>query len=144
MVNLTKILRVLGFILLCPTLVWANPYNWPVNRMVDGDTIVFDVNWLPPELGTTISVRVLGIDTPESKGRAKCPKEAALSEQAKAFVKVKLADAKEVTVFIKQWDKFGGRIDGEIFIDGISLGQLLIDQKYARPYWGEKKQSWCE
>ena len=58
-------------------------YDWKVLRVVDGDTLEIDVSSmkLPPELG--LKVRVLGVDTPEKGGRAKCPSEAALAVKAK-------------------------------------------------------------
>ena len=40
------------------------------------------------------------------------------------------------------WDKFGGRVLGDLIIDGKSLRQLLLDNGYAREYYGDKKQSW--
>ena len=41
------------------------------------------------------------------------------------------------------WDKYGGRVLGDIILDGQSLRALLIQNGYAREYYGEAKQSWC-
>ena len=41
------------------------------------------------------------------------------------------------------WDKFGGRVLGDLLLDGQSLRQMLIANGYAREYFGEAKQSWC-
>ena len=42
------------------------------------------------------------------------------------------------------WDKFGGRIDADVFINGENFAQMQIDKGLARPYFGEKKKSWCD
>jgi endonuclease YncB( thermonuclease family) len=41
------------------------------------------------------------------------------------------------------WDKFGGRVLGDIILNGKSLREMLIANGYARAYFGEAKQSWC-
>ena len=122
----------------------ANPYDWKVVRAVDGDTLEVEAAWLPSELGKTIRIRILGVDTPEKGGRAKCPGEAARGEAATAFSKAKLKEAKKVQITIKEWDKFGGRILGDAVLDGKSLRALLIESGNAREYFGDAKKSWCE
>jgi len=42
------------------------------------------------------------------------------------------------------WDKFGGRVLGDVLIDGQSLTKMLIEKGYAREYYGDAKESWCE
>jgi endonuclease YncB( thermonuclease family) len=42
------------------------------------------------------------------------------------------------------WDKYGGRVLGDVIVDGKSLRNLLITQGPAREYYGDKKQSWCK
>jgi endonuclease YncB( thermonuclease family) len=41
------------------------------------------------------------------------------------------------------WDKYGGRVLGDVILDGKSLRQMLITNGFAREYYGEAKQSWC-
>jgi endonuclease YncB( thermonuclease family) len=36
------------------------------------------------------------------------------------------------------------RLLAEVWVDGESLGESLIDAGYARPYAGGKKQGWCQ
>lgn len=31
-----------------------------------------------------------------------------------------------------------------MLIDGKSLRKMLIEKGYARPYFGDKKESWCD
>lgn len=121
----------------------ANPYDWKVTRAVDGDTVEFQADWLPPELGNKLKIRVLGVDTPEKAPRAKCESEAKKGQQATDFTKKALADAKKVQIEIKEWDKFGGRVLGDVLVDGNRISELLIKNNLARPYQGEAKQSWC-
>lgn len=128
---------------LLPLTASANPYNWKVLRAVDGDTVEVEAKWLPPELGTKIKIRVLGVDTPEKAPRAKCEQEAAKALLASAFTKNFVKSGKVVEVNIKDWDKYGGRILGDIVVDGKSLKDQLILRGHARAYNGGTKSSWC-
>lgn len=121
----------------------ANPYDYKVLRVLDGDTVVVEAPWIPVELKQEISIRILGIDTPEKGGRAQCPKEAKLGEEATAFAKETIKPGQIVQVNLIQWDKFGGRVNGTIFVNGKDFAQMQIDKGFARPYQGEKKKSWC-
>ncbi len=143
--NLTKLayIIVMYFITAIFTFALATPYTWKIVRVVDGDTIVFAVDWLPKELGNTISVRVVGIDTPEKSHIAKCDKEKELGKKASEYTKSLFAGKKEAQVTILHWDKYGGRLNGYVSINGKDLGETLIKAGYARPYDGGKKSNWC-
>lgn len=123
--------------------IQAQSHDWKITRVVDGDTVEFDASFLPPELGKTLKIRVLGVDTPEKAPRAKCEKEAQKGQAATDFTKKAISNAKKVQVELKEWDKFGGRVLGDVIIDGQKLSALLIQNNLARPYHGEAKQSWC-
>jgi micrococcal nuclease len=125
-------------------LATAEVYDWKITRVKDGDTVEFEAKWLPPPLKPLLSLRVLGVDTPEKAPRAKCDKEARGGQAATDFTKKKVAEAKKIQIEIKDWDKFGGRVLGDVIIDGQSLSKMLIDNQLARPYHGEAKKSWCE
>ena len=60
----------------------------------DGDTITVNIPDIHPLLGSEISVRVYGIDTPELKTDDKCEKEIAL--KAQAFVETMIKNAKKI------------------------------------------------
>ena len=47
-----------------------NIYDFPITRVIDGDTVAFQANFLPPPLKQELSVRVFGVDTPEKGHRA--------------------------------------------------------------------------
>ena len=123
---------------------FANPYDFKVLKVNDGDTVVFEAPFMPAPLKPQLSLRVLGVDTPEKGARAACPAEAAAAEKASAFTKNAVANAKKIQIELKEHDKFGGRVLGDVIIDGQKLSELLIKNGHARAYFGEKKQSWCE
>ena len=121
----------------------ANPYDWKVLKVSDGDTVVFEAPFMPAPLKPQLSLRVLGVDTPEKGGRAACPAEAAAAEKASAFTKNLVANASKIQIELKEHDKFGGRVLGDLIVDGQRLSELLIKNGHARAYFGEKKASWC-
>lgn len=115
----------------------------PISGVADGDTIRTIIN-LPCPL-CRISARMRGIDTPESTYLAKCPKEKALGLKAKAFLIEYLSPYNKMLVKDVKWDKYGGRIDGYILVDGVDLGKMLIDKGLAVPYDGTgPKYDWCK
>jgi len=130
-------------LLLASTAVLANPYNWPITRVIDGDTVAFRADFMPAPLKPELSIRVLGVDTPEKGHRAACEKEAKAAAAASEFTKQAVAKAKTVQIELKSHDKYGGRVLGDVLLDGKRLSQLLIENGHARPYKGDKKESWC-
>jgi len=135
-------LRIAGALAVLAAPVAAEQYK--IQRVIDGDTVEIAVPWIPPPLPPKLSIRVLGIDTPEKAPRAQCDAEADLAKKASAFTKKAVAEATEIEVDILKWDKYGGRVLGDIYIDRQSLAEMLIAAKLARPYKGDAKQSWCE
>lgn len=136
--------------IICNTFVYAQPkqptgviYDFPITRVIDGDTVAFRAPFLPDPLKKELSIRVYGVDTPEKGFRAKCPQEAQRGEMASAFTRQQIASASKVQVVLIDWDKYGGRVLGDLLIDGRSLRQLLIQNGFAREYYGEAKTSWC-
>ncbi len=65
-------------------------------RNYDGDTIRFNLPGLHPIIGEKISIRVNGIDTPETKG--KCEKEKCHAKQAQQMVVDFLKDAELINL----------------------------------------------
>lgn len=119
-------------------------YDVVISRVIDGDTVAYKADWLPDPLKKELSIRVFGVDTPEKGFRAKCPKEDEMGQAATAFTKKAVKDAKKTKIVLYDWDKYGGRVLGDVLLDGKSLRDMLIKNKYAREYFGEAKQSWCE
>ena len=138
-------------LLIVPMLVTAQPkqkpgvtYDAQITRVIDGDTVAFHAPFLPDPLKKELSIRVFGVDTPEKGHRAQCPSEAQRGEQASAFTKNAVKSTKKHQVILYSWDKFGGRVLGDIVLDGVSLRSELIRNGFAREYYGDAKQSWCQ
>ena len=119
-------------------------YDWKVTKVVDGDTIKFEAPWVPDPIKKEMSVRIYGVDTPEKGWRGQCEKEKAAGAAATKFAKDLVKNAKSIKIAISAWDKFGGRVLGDVIVDGKSLRKELIANGHAREYYGEKKQSWCD
>lgn len=136
-------MKKLFLLLLLSTSVSAEVYNYPITRVIDGDTVEFKAEFLPKPLKPVLSLRVLGVDTPEKSFRAHCVSEANKGKSATEFTKHLVAESKVHQVSIKEWDKYGGRVLGDVILDGKLLSEELIKNGYARPYFGEKKESWC-
>ena len=120
-----------------------NIYDFPITRVIDGDTVAFQANFLPPPLKQELSIRVFGVDTPEKGFRAMCPSEDQRGQAATAFTKNAITKAQKRQIAIADWDKYGGRVLGDVLLDGQSLRMMLIQNGFAREYYGEAKTSWC-
>ena len=123
---------------------YADSYQWKVVKVVDGDTVKFEAPWVPKPLKQEISIRVMGVDTPEKAPRSQCKYENMLAHKATDFTTQFIESAKTIEIKPIGWDKYGGRILGYIIVDGEDLSTQLIKNGYARAYFGEKKQSWCK
>ena len=119
-------------------------YDAQILRVTDGDTIVIAAPFLPPPLKPQLAVRIFGVDTPEKGHRAQCPKENEMALVASKFTTQAIQSHPKHQVIIYGWDKFGGRILGDILVNGQSIRQGLIANGLAREYYGEAKQSWCQ
>lgn len=136
-----------ALVVAAPVLAQKTPvgvtYDANILRASDGDTVVVEAPWAPAPIKKEIAVRVYGVDTPEKSFRAKCPAEDAKGQAASAFTKDLIAKATKKQYVLYDWDKFGGRVLGDIVLDGKSLRAQLIANGFAREYFGEAKQSWC-
>ena len=125
---------------------WGNrmyEYRAKVIKVVDGDTVDVDIDlgfgvWLKDE-----RVRIMGIDTPESRTRDKVEKKFGLAAKAR------LKELLGATPILKtQVGKGGedmkgkfGRILGDFLTeDGKKCGELLIKEGHAVKYMGGAKE----
>jgi len=118
-------------------------YDANITRVIDGDTVAFEAPFLPEPLKKELSIRVFGVDTPEKGHRAKCPAEDARGKAATEFTKKAVAQSQKRQVVLMDWDKYGGRVLGDVLLNGQSLRMMLINNGFAREYYGEAKTSWC-
>ena len=118
-------------------------YKCKILRVVDGDTVDVDIDlgfgvWLKKE-----RVRMMGIDTPESRTRDKEEKRFGLA--AKSFVKSHMPVG-SIQVLKTEIDKSGedkkgkfGRILGDFLIDGNKFTKIMISESHAVAYHGQNK-----
>lgn len=141
--------KFLVFLLAFPFFAYAQKtpqgvtYDAQIIRINDGDTVVISAPFLPAPLKPELAVRIYGVDTPEKGHRAKCPQENARGQAATEFTKKAIAGTQKHQVVLYGWDKFGGRVLGDLVLNGVSLRAELIRNGYAREYFGEAKTSWC-
>lgn len=128
------------------------PYTATVVDLHDGDTIFVDIVLVADrrrrktpdvDLGFNVhrisgigmvlkrqSVRLLGCNAPELSTPA--------GWQALAFLQTILHDGDVVALVSHGWDKFGGRIDGQVTLpDGRDLAQVMIAAGQAAPWDGK-------
>lgn len=118
-------------------------YDAKIVRVTDGDTVVVAAPYLPAPLKPELAIRIYGVDTPEKGHRAQCVSEDRRGQLATKFTTQAVAKSLDRKVVFYAWDKFGGRVLGDIILDGRSLRDMLIKQGLAREYYGDAKQSWC-
>ena len=142
--------KLLLLLLVVPTLAFAQKtpngvlYDAQIVRVTDGDTVVIAAPFLPAPLKPELAVRVYGVDTPEKGFRGQCDSEKARGEAASVFTKGLINASQQRQVILYSWDKFGGRVLGDIILNGQSLRAQLIANGFAREYYGEAKTSWCQ
>jgi endonuclease YncB( thermonuclease family) len=123
-------------------------------RVVDGDTVYGYVDTSDREVAIRVSVRIVGIDTPETGGHAQCDAERAKAVEAKAFLKGQLEESlsQPVRVLVRACDiapdKYAGRRLGRLEVYSnhhwVDLGPLMIKKGLAFPYAGGKRgEAWC-
>jgi len=104
-------------------------YNARCTSVYDGDSVTLDIDlgfnmWMRNQ-----KIRLIGINTPEIRGD-----ERAAGLVAAARLRNLISD-REVTLESYR-DKSGkyGRWLGTIYLDGVSMNQLLLDEGLAEPY----------
>jgi Micrococcal nuclease (thermonuclease) homologs len=121
----------------------TNEYDVHVNKVVDGDTVDVDINlgfgvWLHDE-----RVRIMGIDTPESRTSDRVEKLFGIAAKERLYQLLE-KDAKLITTEDKSGEdmkgKFG-RILGDFrAADGRLVTQIMIDEGHCVPYFGGSKE----
>lgn len=106
-----------------------------VVRVVDGDTLIVDIDTYPPVFGQAIPVRLAGCDTPELNDPD--PRLRALAVAAREFVRQVLGDAPVELHDIGRGKYF--RIIARVRVAGQDLSTLLLQAGLAVPYAGGKR-----
>ena len=121
-------------------LVYGNFVGVEYVKNYDGDTITVNIKDVHPLIGSLISIRINGIDTPEMK--SDCPNEKILAYNAKVLIEKFLKNGKVITLKNVNRDKYF-RILADVYVDGINIANVLIKNKMAVPYNGGTKIDWC-
>ena len=119
----------------------TNEYDVKILKVVDGDTVDVDINLGFGIVLTDERVRIMGIDTPESRTSDEVEKVFGLASKARLK---ELLD--EEAILITTEDKHGedmkgkfGRILGDFRVGGKTVSQILIEEGHAVAYNGESK-----
>lgn len=124
-------------------------------RVIDADTVAGYIDTSDPEVAVRASLRIDGIDTPETGKRARCLEERWKAREAKDFLMRTLAAALDkptrslVRVCDLTSDKYAKRRRGRLEIKRGStwhdVASLLVEKGYALPYDGGRRGlRWCE
>ena len=119
----------------------TNEYKVKVLKIVDGDTVDVDIDLGFGIVLTDERVRIMGIDTPESRTSDKVEKVFGLASKNR----LKELLNKEA-ILITTDDKHGedmkgkfGRILGDFKVGDKTVTQILIEEGHAVPYHGQAK-----
>lgn len=142
-----KLIVMLCFI---PTLAIADYGSAIVERVTsvyDADTFRADIAGWPPIIGERIPIRILGINAPELRSRcdteAEKDREKALARHAKQFTVAALRRAEHIELRKIDRGSFY-RVLAEVYVDGVSLGDMLLDAGLALAYEeGQGGTAWC-
>lgn len=110
-----------------------------VYDVYDGDTLKVLIDY--KDVLFNLSVRLLDIDTPEISRCSEKEKLAGLC--VRDHLKV-LLEHKVVRLRAIKWDKWGGRINGHVWVhedDDESVSDYLLQKGFAQPYDGTTKKS---
>ncbi len=119
-------------------------YKCKVLRIVDGDTVDIDIDlgfgiWMHRE-----RVRIMGIDTPESRTRDKVEKTFGLASKARLKDMLPIGSVQILKTEIDRSgeDKKGkfGRILGDFLIDDRRVTEILVEEGHAVAYFGGSKE----
>lgn len=140
--------QILFALLSVALLVGSSKYPAELIRVKDADTYVLDIEvW--PDVHHYKTIRLLGIDTPETRNGNKAGEripacEIALGTAATQWVNDLFATAKKIRVsYVRPAPDAFGRWLAYVSLDGRDLGSTLITRGYARHYDGrETRRIW--
>jgi len=115
-----------------------------VTKVHDGDTFNANLNvaGCPDVFCKNMPVRIHGIDAAEIGG-SKCAQEKVAAKLARDYL-ASMITGKTIDLRDVHRDKYF-RVDASVFVDGVDVGQKMIDDGYARAYLANGKRSgWCD
>ena len=116
----------------------AHEFKAQLVRVVDGDTIDADIH-LGFNMIMRDRIRLMGIDTPESRTRNLQEKSWGMASKHRLIELLAETDG-EFTLHTAEMKKGKfGRVLGTIMVNGKDANQVLIDEQLAIPYMGGNK-----
>ena len=113
-------------------------YRCKLKKVIDGDTVDVDI-----DLGFGIwqmneRVRIMGIDTPESRTRNKIEKKFGLAAKARLKSLLGPKPVLQTTISKKGEDMKGkfGRVLGDFIVNGKQVSQIMCKEGHAVAYFG--------
>jgi len=117
-------------------------YRAKVLKIIDGDTVDVDIDlgfgiWQKNE-----RVRIMGIDTPESRTRNKIEKKFGLAAKAKLKSLLGKTTVLKTTINKKGVDMKGkfGRVLGDFLLKDKSVAKIMCETGHAVAYFGGAKE----
>ena len=141
-------LKLLLLFILSVTVFAGNNLN--VEKLIsvyDGDTFKVDLH-CPGNKNKTIKylicknirIRPTGFDTPEMRGVSDAEKQKA--REAQVYLEGILKNAERIRLLNVKRDDVYFRIVADVYIDGFSLSEIMINSGHALPYDGKTKPDW--
>jgi endonuclease YncB( thermonuclease family) len=132
------------------TLAHADKFTIKYRSCYDGDTCRIDFikniteGYIVPKFfASNVRIRVVGIDTPEIRG--KCLQEKRLAIKARDYLNYTLKKANSIVIDIDNNNKLDslGRYLAVLYVDDININNLMLARGYARV---EQKgyHNWCK
>ena len=117
-----------------------SPYSYRVKsikKVIDGDTFdcIMDLGF---DVLLEARVRMMGMDTPESRTRDLEEKKFGLLAKEYLIMKLEAEDLIVTTEVDNEKGKFG-RILGWVWADDVNINQQMIDENMAVAYHGQSK-----
>jgi endonuclease YncB( thermonuclease family) len=115
-------------------------YRARVNRIIDGDSVVLDIDlgfdvWMNNQ-----NIRIYGIDTPECRTRNLDEKSRGLMAKKHVESLLPIGDIVTISTHKDRGGKFGRILAEIVNIDGIDIGLDLLNENLAVEYYGQSKE----
>ncbi|HWJ72388.1 MAG TPA: thermonuclease family protein [Kaistia sp.] len=120
-----------GFLAFCLSALLVGSAAASDLTAVDGDTV---------RLGDE-RIRIIGLDAPEL--HARCRAEKRLAERARDRMAELISGDHVEVIRSTRKDKYR-RTLAIIRVNGVDVARVMIFEGLARPYHGERRQSWCD
>ena len=114
-------------------------YKARVNRVIDGDSVVLDIDLGFDTWMNNQHIRIYGIYTPESRTRDLDEKARGLMATDHVRLLLEIGDVVTINTHKDSGGKFGRILARIINVDGMDVATALLEENLAVPYYGQSK-----